>query len=76
MPKGRGYSSTGSKKVKEKAKAFRDKQALLDKRKKRQTSIQFLKGARKRGRKNASELGRIYEGPRGGQWTPRKRKES
>ncbi len=48
---------TGSKKVRESAKAFKEKQAKLHKRKERQVNIQFLKGARKR-RKNA-----IFEGP-------------
>ncbi len=48
-----------SKKVRAKAEAFKAKQAHLHKRKTRQVNIQFLKGARKRGRKKNA----IFEGP-------------
>ena len=48
---------TGSKKVRASTKAFKDRQAHLQKRKTRQVNIQFLKQARKR-KKNS-----IFEGP-------------
>ena len=40
---------TGSARVKAQAKAFKDMQAKLAKKKERQVKIEFLKGARKRG---------------------------
>jgi len=39
---------TGSARVKAHAKAYKDMQAKLQKRKERQVNIEFLKGARKR----------------------------
>lgn len=70
MPKGIGY---GHKKKKKDMTLSREEHATAQLGGGKDSYKKYL--ARQKKKKNSSKMGRIFEGPRGGQWTPRKKKE-